>query len=162
MMSEAPRGGSGRIFLNYRREDSAYAAVWLFYRLADRFGDDQIFKDVDSIQLGGNFVEVITAQVGSSAVMLTLIGPRWLTVTGEKGQRRLDDPKDFVRLEIETAFARGVRVIPVLVDGAPMPQFAELPASLAQLAHRQALELSPSHLDSDTARLLEVLDRSLH
>jgi hypothetical protein len=154
MMSEAARGASGRIFLSYRREDSAFPAGWLFDRLVDHFGADQIFKDVDSIPPGDDFVEVITAAVGSSAVLLALIGPRWLTATGEKGQRRLDDPEDFVRLEIEAAFARGVRVIPVLVDGAQMPQSAELPASLAQLAHRQALELSPSHFGSDTARLL--------
>ena len=94
-------------------------------------------------------------------MLLAVIGPRWLTGTGADGHRRLDDPADFVRLEIEAAFARNVRVIPVLVDGARIPGIAELPASIAQLARRQALELSPSRFGSDTARLLEILDRQL-
>ena len=150
---------ANRIYISYRREDAAYPAGWLFDRLVDHLGAGQVFKDVDSIQPGDDFVEEITAAVGSCAVLLAVIGPRWLTVTGEEGQRRLDDPADFVRLEIEAAFARDVRVIPVLVDGARMPRIAELPTSLAQLARRQALELSPSRFGSDTARLLGVLDR---
>ena len=160
-MTTSTSASASRIFVSYRREDAAYPAGWLFDRLVNHFGAGQVFKDVDSIQLGDDFVEQMTAAVGSSAVLLTVIGKRWLTVTGEKGQRRLDDPADFVRLEIEAAFARGVRVIPVLVDGALMPHVAELPAGLAQLAHRQALELSPNRFGSDTARLLEVLDRTL-
>src|SRR5262249_34394491 len=111
--------------------------------------------------LGDDFVKEITAAVGSCEVLLTVIGARWLTAVGEGGQPRLDDPADFVRLEIEVAFAHGVRVIPVLVDGVQMPNVTELPASLAQLAHRQALELSPNRFRSDTARLLEELDRRL-
>ena len=161
-MNTSAAASASRIFVSYRREDSAYPAGWLFDRLVDHFGADQIFKDVDSIELGDDFVERITGAVGSSAVLLSVIGKRWLTVTGEKRQRRLDDPGDFVRLEIEAAFERGVRVIPVLVDGARMPQAAELPDSLAQLAHRQALELSPNRFGSDTGRLLDVLDRTLN
>jgi len=160
-MTTSNAASASNIFVSYRREDSAYPAGWLFDRLVDHFGADQIFKDVDSIELGDDFVERITSAVGSSAVVLTVIGKRWLTVTGEKRQRRLDDPADFVRLEIEAAFARRVRVIPVLVEGARMPQAAELPDSLAQLAHRQALELSPNRFGSDTGRLLDVLDRTL-
>jgi TIR domain len=160
-MTTSATSSASRIFVSYRREDTAYPAGWLFDRLVDHFGNGQVFKDVDSIELGDDFVEQITAAVGSSAVLLAVIGKRWLTVTGEKRQRRLDDPADFVRLEIEAAFARGVRVIPVLVEGARMPHVAQLPPSLAQLAHRQALELSPNRFGSDTARLLEVLDRTL-
>jgi TIR domain len=150
-----------RIFVSYRREDAAYPAGWLFDRLVDHFGEDRVFRDVDSIELGDDFVEMIMSAVGSCAVLLTVIGARWLTVTGKGGQRRLDDPEDFVRVEIEAAFARGVRVIPVLVDGAQMPQGTELPVSLANLAHRQALELSPNRFRLDTAQLLEELDRKL-
>jgi hypothetical protein len=86
---------------------------------------------------------VITAAVGSCDVLLALIGNDWLTITDEDGRRRLDDPADFVRLEIEAALARNVRVIPILVEGARMPRAVELPASLAGLVRRQALELSP-------------------
>jgi hypothetical protein len=152
---------SGRIFISYRREETAYPAAWLFDRLADRFGGRQVFKDVDSIQLGDDFVEVITRAVGSCDVLLALIGNEWLTITDEHGRRRLDDPDDFVRLEIEAALTRKVRVIPILVDGSRMPRADELPDSLARLVRRQALELSPARFDSDTGRLMKVLDMTL-
>jgi len=152
---------SGRIFISYRREETAYPAGWLYDRLADRFGGGQVFKDVDSIQLGDDFVEVITSAVGSCDVLLALIGDQWLTITDEHGRRRLDDPDDFVRLELEAALTRNVRVIPILVEGARMPRAEELPASLSRLARRQALELSPARFDFDTGRLLKVLDRTL-
>jgi len=111
----------GRIFMTYRREDTAYPAAWLFDRLAGHFGRDQVFKDIDSIELGDDFVEVITAAVGSCDALLALIGDRWLSSTDRDGQRRLDDPGDFVRLEIEAALARDVRVIPILVGGPRCP-----------------------------------------
>jgi hypothetical protein len=95
----------------------------------------QIFKDIDSIQLGDDFVEVITTAVGSCDVLLALIGDRWLTITDERGRARLDDPDDFVRLEIEAALTRNVRVIPILVEGARMPRADHLrPASANWLA----------------------------
>jgi TIR domain len=152
---------SGRIFMSYRREETAYPAGWLYDRLADRFGSDQVFKDIDSIELGDDFVEVITRAVASCDVLLALIGDEWLTITDANGQRRLDDPDDFVRLEIEAALTRNVRVIPILVDGARMPRATELPDSLVKLVCRQALELSPSRFDFDTGRLLKVLERTL-
>jgi hypothetical protein len=151
----------GRIFMSYRREDTAYPAGWLYDRLASHFSRSQVFKDIDSIELGDDFVEVITTAVGSCDVLLALIGDRWLTVTGQDGRRRLDNPGDFIRLEIEAALTRNVRVIPILVAGARMPREDELPASLAKLARRQALELSPSRFDADTGRLLRVLSRTI-
>lgn len=160
-MTASTRAAPGRIFISYRRDETAFPAGWLFERLADHFGAGQIFKDVDSIQLGDDFVEVITAAVGSCDVLLALIGDRWLTTTDDRGRRRLDNPEDFVRLEIEAGLARDVRVIPVLVEGARMPRADELPPSLAKLVRRQALELSPSRFHFDTARLLKVLDRTL-
>jgi TIR domain/NHL repeat len=95
---------NGWIVINYRREDTAYAAGWLYDRLADRFGDGKIFKDIDSIELGDDFAEVITSAVASCDVLLALVGDQWLTITDEEGSRRLDDPADFVRMEIEAAF----------------------------------------------------------
>ena len=160
-MAESSRVASGRVFLNYRREDTAYAAGWLYDRLAERFGGGQVFKDVDSIELGEDFVQAVATAVGSCDVLLALIGDRWLTITGADGTRRLDDPGDFVRLEIEAALTRDVRVVPILVAGARMPDAGDLPPSLAKLAHRQALELSPSRFDSDLSRLLRVLDSTL-
>jgi YVTN family beta-propeller protein len=160
-MMAPPPAAPGRVFISYRREETAYAAGWLFDRLADHLGRDQVFKDVDSIQLGDDFVEVITRAVGSCDVLLALIGDEWLTITDEHGRRRLDNPEDFVRLEIEAALTRKVRVIPILVDEARMPRTDELPDSLARLVRRQALELSPSRFDFDTSQLLTVLDRTL-
>jgi TIR domain len=126
-----------RIFMSYRRADTGWAAVSLFDRLADQFGRDNIFKDVDSIDLGEDFIEAISAAVGSSDALLALIGNQWLTVTDQNGRRRLDNPGDFVRLEIEAALTLGVRVIPILVDGALMPGEDQLPESLAPLVRRQ-------------------------
>jgi hypothetical protein len=149
--------GSRRIFISYRHDETDWQASWLADMLADRFGKEVIFKDVDAIQPGDDFVEAIKNAVGSCEVLIALIGNQWLTMTGRNGQRRLDDPADIVRLEIEAALERNVRVIPVLVQGAHMPHADELPASLAMLARRQAVELNPRRLKSDVEPLLKVL-----
>jgi hypothetical protein len=160
-MAESAAGSTGRIFISYRREETAYPAGWLFDRLAHHFGAAQVFKDVDSIELGDDFVEVISRAVGACDVLLALIGDQWLTIADVQGRRRLDDPNDFVRLEIEAALRRNVRIVPILVDGANMPRTDELPTGLAGLVRRQALELSPSRFEYDLSRLLRVLDRTL-
>jgi hypothetical protein len=160
-MTEFTGNLPGRIFISYRHEDTAFPAGWLFDRLASHFGRDQVFKDIDSIDLGDDFIEVITTAVGSCDVLLALIGGRWLTITGPDGHRRLDNPDDFVRLEIETALARDVRVIPILVDVDQMPRAGELPPSLTKLVRRHALQLSPNRFETDIQRLLQVLDRTI-
>jgi hypothetical protein len=152
---------SCRIFINYRREDTAYPAGWLFDRLTQHFGKGQIFKDIDSIHLGDDFVEAMTTAVGSCDVLLALIGDRWTSVTDKDGGRRIDNPGDYVRMEIEAALKRDTLVIPILVGGAEMPTAGELPPSLAKLVRRNALELSPSRFDADAGRLLAVLDETL-
>jgi TIR domain len=159
VLADSPRTAPGGIFISYRREETAYPAGWLFDRLVERYGSE-VFKDVDSIELGDDFVDVINKAVGSCDVMLVLIGEEWLTIRDEEGRRRVDNPDDHVRLEIEAALAREVRVIPILVDGATMPRADELPPSLAKLVRRQALELSPSRFDFDTGRFLAVLDKT--
>ncbi len=160
-MAASELAASGSIFISYRREDSAYPAGWLFDRLADHFGPDRVFKDIDSIQLGDDFPEKIKAAVGSCTVLLAVIGERWLTVTGEDNERRLDDPNDYVRLEIEAALARDILVIPVLTNGARIPRVSQLPASLHKLPDKHALELSPDRFHSDTRRLVSTLDETL-
>jgi hypothetical protein len=159
-MAESAAVSTGRIFISYRRNETAYPAGWLYDRLAQHFGAAQIFKDVDSIQPGDDFVQVINRAVGSCDVLLALIGAQWLTITDVHG-RRLDDPNDFVRLEIEAALMRNVRIIPLLVAGAKMPRADELPVGLAGLVRRQALELSPSRFEYDLSRLLKVLEMTL-
>jgi len=160
MAGSTPPAAS-RIFISYRRTEADFPAGWLYDNLVAQFGRDQIFKDVDSIEPGEDFAEVIADAVGSCDVLLVLIGDRWLTITDENGKRRLDDPNDLIRLEIEAALARNVRVIPILVGRTGMPPAEQLPASLVGLARRQALELSPSRFKSDTARLLRALDKTL-
>ena len=160
MAGSTPPAAS-RIFISYRRTEADFPAGWLYDNLVAQFGRDQIFKDVDSIEPGEDFAEVIADAVGSCDVLLVLIGDRWLTITDEDGKRRLDDPTDLIRLEIEAALARDVRVIPILVGRTGMPPAEQLPASLVRLARRQALELSPSRFKSDMARLLRALDKTL-
>jgi hypothetical protein len=152
-------GPSSGVFISYRRADSDYPAGWLFERLAEHLGRARVFKDVDSLQPGDDFAEVITTAVSSCSALVAVIGQRWLTITDEHGRRRLENPDDFVRLEIEAALTRGVRVIPVLVDGAGMPRSADLPAGLQGLARRQAVELSPYRFD--TSALIGVLEATV-
>jgi hypothetical protein len=155
------KGGAGRVFISYRRQETAWPARQLYDVLVAELGADRIFKDVDDIEPGDDFVEHIQSAVGSCEVLLVLIGPQWLTATDAKGVRRLDDPEDFVRLEVETALNRDdVRVIPILVDNAKMPTPQELPAGLAGLARRQAVEINP--VSFDTRRLLRVLNHTLN
>jgi len=160
-MAKSSRAVPGRIFISYRRHETAFAAGWLHDRLSHRFGSGQVFKDVNSIEPGDDFADVITTAVSSCEVLLAVIGDRWLTITDTAGKRRIDGMNDFVRLEIETALELGARVIPILIDGAKMPRADDLPASIAGLARRQALELSPNRLDFDLRRLLEALNNTL-
>ena len=110
----------GRIFISYRRSDSAYAARALNSQLSAAFGDDKIFMDVEDIELGVDFGEKIQNVVASCDILLVVMGPDWLTVTDQQGGRRIDNPDDWVRLEVSAALERDVRVIPVLVKGAPV------------------------------------------
>jgi TIR domain len=151
----------GRIFMCYRRDEADYPAGWLYERLVARFGREQIFKDVDSIELGDDFVESIANAVGTCDALVAFIGDRWLTITDEEGNRRIDNPNDFVRIEIEAALKRNVRVIPILIGNAEMPRAEDLPASLVALSRRQALELNPNRFMSATGHLLRVLDRTI-
>ena len=127
--------------------------------LVEHFPAEQIFKDVDNIEPGVDFAQRIPAAVESCDVLLALIGPDWLTMTDASGQRRLDNPEDFVRLEIETALERKIRVIPILVDNARMPRADELPPSLAPLVRQQAIEINT--LTFDTERLISTVDKAL-
>ena len=150
-----------RIFISYRHNEDGMAAGWLVERLAGHFGKDQIFKDVDSIEPGDDFVKVIADAVGRCDVLLALIGREWLTITGDDGRRRLDNPQDFVRLEIEAGLKRDIRLIPVLIEGTPMPPVDQVPPSLAALVNRQALHFSAAHAEPEFDRLIKALDRTL-
>jgi hypothetical protein len=149
---------SGRVFISYRRQDSSSPAGRLYDRLADRLGDDHVFIDVDTIEPGLDFADVIAESVSTCEVLLAVIGPRWLTATDEDGRRRLDDPDDIVRVEITAALERNIRVIPVLVEGAVIPRRQQLPEGLARLARRNAVSLRHESFRADVDRLLATIE----
>ena len=141
------------IFISYRRENTAGYVGRLCDALKKHVGSTPIFLDIDSMEPGVDFVDRIGSAVGSSDVLLAVIGPAWLTASKGDGQRRLHDPQDYVRKEIQEALSRNIRVIPVLVGGASMPGVQELPPELSALARRQAYELSDTRWDYDVERL---------
>jgi TIR domain-containing protein/tetratricopeptide repeat protein len=158
---DVPGSSSPGIFLSYRRADAAPYARLLKSELSERFPDTQVFMDLDSIEAGLPFADVIREAVESSAVLVALIGRQWVTLADEEEHRRLDDPDDLVRLEIQTALEREVRVIPVLVDGAKPLRQQQLPAGLQRLAGLNAFELSYGRYEYDAGRLLDLIQRVL-
>lgn len=147
-----------RIFISYRRADSAGYAGRLQEYLAAVFGDSNVFMDIDNIPPGVDFVREIERAIQHCDVVLVLIGPHWATITNGGGQRRLADPNDFVRLEVATALARpNVRVIPVLVNGARVPSSSDLPPDLHALVRRNAIELTNERFRYDVDRLIKAL-----
>jgi len=145
------------IFISYRRDDTSGYAGRVFDRLSRHFGPDRVYRDVDTIGAGEDFVEAIRHKIQQSDVLLVLIGKHWLTATDDEGHWRLADDKDFVRVEIVTALARKIRVIPVLLGDAAMPKAKDLPADLAALAQRNAFEIRDTSFDQDIAQLIHVL-----
>ncbi len=145
------------IFLSYRRQDSQSATGRLADHLQAHFGASRVFRDHDSIVAGEDFAEEIRRSVESATVLLVIIGPRWLGAADVAGHRRLDDPRDFVRLEIELALAADVAVVPVLVEEATMPSPESLPPSLAELSRCEAVELSETRWHYDADRLVAAL-----
>lgn len=156
MLSPHSRENPSKIFISYRRSESAAYAGRLSDQLRVYFGSQIIFIDVESIEPGRDFVEAIEDAVSSCKILLVVIGRQWLTCANERG-RRLDDPKDFVRLEISAALKRNIRVIPVLVQGATMPREEDLPDEIIPLARRQAWEVSDIRWNQDVGRLIEKI-----
>ena len=149
----------GGIFINYRREDSQGESLHLFDDLKQPFGADHVFMDVTGIDPGKDFRKVIDGAVGACDVLIAVIGKKWLGEVDEAGKRRLDDPKDFVRLEIAAALRRDVAVIPVLVQGAEMPRSDQFPAELEALAWRNAFELRHNRWNIDVGELVKALEK---
>jgi hypothetical protein len=149
-----------QVFISYRRDDGAGYARAIGAELAKRFGAGRVFMDVDDIAAGQGFAEVIQRAVGSASVLLVLVGQRW---RGERegGGVRLHDAGDFVRLEIAAGLRLGLRVIPVLLDGATMPTQAELPVDIQALAGLQALEVGNTRFAADIERLVGTLTATL-
>ena len=122
-----------KIFISYRRDDSAGHAGRVHDRLALEFGSDLLFMDVDAIPLGVNFIKVLREEVAKCNVLLAVIGPHWLDISDEDGNRRLDNPNDFVRVEIAAALQRDIPVIPILLDGARFRRRSSCPRTSKSL-----------------------------
>ncbi len=151
-----------RIFISYRREDSADVSGRIRDRLEMKYGKEAVFTDVDSIPLGANFKEHIGLNVGQCKVFLPVIGPLWLTIKDNSGLRRLDSPKDFVKAEIEAALQRNIPVIPLLVQGASMPSAGDLPESINELAFRNSIPVRPDpDFRKDMDRLIKGISHYL-
>lgn len=133
---------SGKIFISYRRDDDPGFVHAIFHRLETYFTHDRLFMDVEGyIRAGEDFVVALNAQVAQCDVMLAIIGPRWLDVRDNRGQRRIDKPDDFVRIEISAALHHKKRVVPVLVNNARMPSVHALPDDLKPLSARNAIRM---------------------
>ena len=152
---------AGNIFINYRRDKSGHLAGRLHDALAPTFGRNKLFMDVDNIPVGRDFEEYLKSQVAACDAMLAVIGPNWLAAKDDTGKRRLDNPDDFIVIEIGTALTRNIPVVPVLVDGARMPKASELPDSLKLLARRQAIQVRHTNFRSDAEALVKRLREAL-
>jgi TIR domain len=144
------------VFLSYRRDDCAGYAGRLEDALEHVLGKGRVFRDIHDIGAGEQFADVIRASLAQAHVTLVLIGPRWQGPLAD-GKRRIDDPEDFVRMEVAAALASGNKVIPVLLSGASLPQTAGLPEPLRSLTRRQTLTLNETSWDADFVRLVESL-----
>ena len=151
----------GSIFISYRRDDSAGYARAIGDRLGRRYGADKVFVDVDDIDPGHRFDGVIAAALKQAEIVLVLIGKRWRGERSEGRTARIDEPDDRVRHEVASALASSARVVPVLLDGAPMPDAASLPAPLQALAAWQAVELDNNRFEADLQRLLDAIDAAI-
>ena len=147
------------IFISYRRDDSEGEAGRLFDDLTGKFGESSVFMDVSDINPGVDFRKAIDDNVATCGVLLAVIGPAWCSIKNATGARRLDDPTDFVRLEIASALARNIAVIPVLVHDAKMPRPEDLPDNLKDLAFRNSVEITHARWKSDVELLNTALER---
>ncbi len=149
------------VFISYRREDAAPYAGRLYDFLRRAFPNNKVFIDIDAIDPGEDFVQAIDQTIAASRIVLAVIGPTWVKLADAQGNRRLDDPDDYVVRELSAALAGEARVIPVLVGGAAIPKREALPARLQALVGRNAFELSDTRFIADAERLSEAIARAL-
>jgi TIR domain len=151
-----------KVFLCYRREDSGGYAGRIQDQLAQALGSDVLFMDVDAIPLGANFVRVLHDEVAKCEVLLAVIGRNWIDARDEHGNRRLENPNDFVRVEIGAALQRNIPVVPILVDGATIPDVRQLPKELEELSFRNGIDVRLASFHNDVSRLIQGLKRQLN
>ena len=152
---------AAKVFISYRRDDSAGHAGRVRDRLERELGHNLLFMDVDAIPLGTNFSKVLHEEVAKCGVLLAVIGPNWSDARDGEGKRRLDDPNDFVRIEVAAALHRDIPVIPILLDGSKIPKASELPDDLKELAIRNGLDVRHASFHQDMDRLIGALKKQL-
>ncbi|MCZ6887487.1 MAG: toll/interleukin-1 receptor domain-containing protein, partial [Gammaproteobacteria bacterium] len=146
-----------KVFISYRREDSAPYARLIHQSLSDFMDENEIFMDIDAIEDGEDFVQAIETAVSDCDVMLVVVGKRWANISSDDGEKRLFQVRDFVRLEVASALKQDCHVIPVLVGGAEMPAARELPPDLEAFVRRHARELSDKHWKYDIQQLARAM-----
>lgn len=156
VLAKKPSSITPKIFISYRRNDSAGYTGRIADRLVGRFGEACVFIDVDAIPLGSDFIRVLGDEIKKCDIVLAIIGPEWLGLD-ERGGRRIDNLSDFVRIEIEAAFSLGKPVVPILVADARMPEERDLPASLRELAKRQAVFINHERFHVEMDRLMGAI-----
>jgi hypothetical protein len=158
-----PRRAIHSIFISYRRNDSSDVTGRIYDRLVQHFGSENIFRDIDSIPLGVDFRKHLADSVGQCHLLLVVIGKNWLTTDETNQRRNLGDPRDFVRIEVESACQRDIPIIPLLVQGMTMPREEELPPSLQSLAYHNAISIrSDPDFHQDVERLIRGIEIHLH
>ena len=146
------------IFLSYRRSDSGDASLRLYEAIRSRFGAESIYMDTASTAWGEEWPNALEDAISAADVVIVVIGSGWITAQGDWGRRRIDQPDDWVRREIELALGSGKPILPVLVGDAPMPPPEALPSEIAALASRQALPLRDDDWDQHIEDLLTRLE----
>lgn len=149
---------SRQIFICYRRDDSSYAAGRIYDRLEQHFGSARIFMDIDKIRIGEDFVEAIGNAIGKCDVMVAIIGKGWLGASDKEGRRRLDDPSDYIRVEIASALRRDIHVVPVLIGDATVPSVDDLPQEIKPLARRHGIKIGHARFDADVDGLINGIE----
>ena len=153
---------TGRIFISYRRSDSQYATDRIYEQLVKHFGAGSVFMDIDAIPLGVNFREYIDEQISTSDIVLAVIGDHWLTAEDEKGEIRLNNPNDFVRLEIEAALKQGIQLIPIYIGSVQAVPAKRLPKTLQELPMLNATSIRRGNdFYPDVERLVKGIERIL-
>lgn len=151
-----------RIFISYRRDDSIGSIGRLYHRLVDHFTANKIVIDPDIISAGVDFAEAIENEVGRCDIVLAVIGRNWLHSQDSMGNRKLDNPFDAIRIELKTALTRKIHLIPILIDGALMPNPRDLPEDIKSLSRRNAIELSITRFDTDCDVLIKALEKGVN
>lgn len=159
MTRAADKSAALRLFVSYRIDDSVYATAAIADRLVQVFGPENVFRDRDALALGAIYPKKIRRALERCDTVLAVVGPTWLEVKDISGRRRLDDPQDWVRMELRMAFERDIPVVPVLLDGTPLPDFRRLPADITALTLSTYWQVRHQSFESDVRGLIDGLTR---